>query len=174
MVSLSFQFSSSEISEDRCGAYRDIHRNHCLFWKQYLPCIINWLQIWRSSAQQCFGTPFDSSLDSGGISFMSLLLLLEWVGGIPKPTLWKNSGTLIPIKCIGLLNVTVDEFDARFFLEAVYMDPQPRLHHDLVWNSLEYSCIDPLSFYKSHTVMLAGSYKNDYKYIVHESTVGNF
>lgn len=78
----------------------------------------------------------------------------------------------------GFLATTVDEFDARFFAvspkEAAFMDPQARLLHEVMWESLEDSGIDPLSLYGSHTGIFTGSWMNDYKDIVQGSTEKDF
>lgn len=78
----------------------------------------------------------------------------------------------------GFLNSPVDEFDAKFFglspKEAAYMDPQTRLLHEVVWESLEDAGIDPLSLYGTHTGIFTGSWMNDYKDIVASSAEKDF
>lgn len=67
----------------------------------------------------------------------------------------------------GFLDLNVDEFDAKFFgvspKEAVLLDPQQRLLHEVTWEALEDAGIDPLSLRGSHTSFFVGSWIHDYK-----------
>lgn len=78
----------------------------------------------------------------------------------------------------GFLSCRVDEFDARFFgispKEAQFMDPQARLLHEVLWESLEDSGIDPFSLHGTHAGVFTGSWMNDYKDIVQGSAENDF
>jgi len=78
----------------------------------------------------------------------------------------------------GFLSTTIDEFDAKFFgvspKEAAFMDPQTRILHEVLWESLEDAGIDPLSLYGTHTGIFTGSWMNDYKDIVAGSSEKDF
>lgn len=70
----------------------------------------------------------------------------------------------------GFLNIPIDEFDAKFFglspKEAVFLDPQQRLLHEVSWEALEDAGIDPLSLRSKHVGVFVGSWLQDYKDIV--------
>lgn len=70
----------------------------------------------------------------------------------------------------GFLNEPVDEFDAKFFglspKEAVFLDPQQRLLHEVTWEALEDASINPQSLRGTHTGVFVGSWLQDYKDIV--------
>lgn len=67
----------------------------------------------------------------------------------------------------GFLDIPIDEFDAKFFgvspKEAVFLDPQQRLLHELTWEALEDGALDPLSLRGSHVGVFVGSWIHDYK-----------
>lgn len=78
----------------------------------------------------------------------------------------------------GFLAKPVDEFDTKFFglspTEAFFLDPQARLLHELVWESLENSGIDPLSLRGNHSGIFLGSWANEYKDLVQNSSGKDF
>jgi len=70
-------------------------------------------------------------------------------------------------KRAGLLNVPLDEFDAKFFgispREAMLLDPQQRLLLEVTWEGLEYAHINPQNLYNSLTGVFIGIYSTDYR-----------
>lgn len=97
---------------------------------------------------------------------------------------WKREQSMFPAgekekaTNAGFLTQTVDDFDAKFFgvspKEAVYMDPQVRILHEVLWEALENGGVDPHSLYGSHTGIFTGSWMNDYKDIVGHSEHRDF
>lgn len=78
----------------------------------------------------------------------------------------------------GFLKVPIDEFDAKFFgispKEVLYMDPQHRLLHELIWEGLEDAAIDPLKLRGSNGGVFMGSWTNDFKDILDHAGVSEF
>lgn len=70
----------------------------------------------------------------------------------------------------GFLKAPIDEYDAKFFglspKEAVYLDPQQRLMHEVAWECLEDAAVDPLSLRGTPLGVFVGSWIHDYKDVV--------
>ncbi|MFI4954709.1 MAG: SDR family NAD(P)-dependent oxidoreductase, partial [Gammaproteobacteria bacterium] len=70
-------------------------------------------------------------------------------------------------KRAALLNVPIEEFDARFFgispREAEYLDPQQRLLLETSWEALEDAGIEPKQLQESPTSVFIGIYNTDYR-----------
>lgn len=70
--------------------------------------------------------------------------------------------------CAGFLSCPIDEFDARFFgispKDAAFMDPQSRLLHEVFWEGLENSGINPLSLHGSRTAIFTGKPRKQYNF----------
>ena len=73
-------------------------------------------------------------------------------------------------KRAGLLNIPIEEFDAKFFgispREAMLLDPQQRLLLELTWEGLENARIDPKGLQNSLTGVFIGIYSSDYRDIL--------
>lgn len=73
----------------------------------------------------------------------------------------------------GFLKVPVDEFDAKMFgispKEALSMDPQHRLLHEIIFEGLEDAAIDPAKLQGTNSGVFMGSWTNDYKDILTHS-----
>ncbi|CAL8084808.1 unnamed protein product [Orchesella dallaii] len=70
----------------------------------------------------------------------------------------------------GFLKVPVDDFDAKFFgispKEMIFLDPQHRLLHELVWEGLEDAAVNPQLLRGTNGGVFIGSWTNYYKDIL--------
>lgn len=107
--------------------------------------------------------------------FWNLLFQGEDGSSNPPPFRWLQEQSLPHSpECrktnAGFLKEPVDGFDAKFFgispKETISMDPQHRLLHEVVWESLENAAIDPHSLRGSLGSVFLGSWLNDYKDIM--------
>lgn len=115
--------------------------------------------------------------------FWNLLFSGEDGTGNPPPFRWlREQSSRNRPDCratnAGFLKVPVDDFDARFFgispKEMLFLDPQNRLLHELVWESLEDAAIDPLKLRGSNGGVFMGSWTNDFKDILIQAGVSEF
>ncbi len=103
--------------------------------------------------------------------FWNLLINGQEAIQVLPPFRWTTDHCIIPCKNrkieAGFLNVPIDEFDAKFFgispKEAVFLDPQQRLLHEVSWEALEDAMIDPHTLHGSQTGIYVGSWIHDYK-----------
>lgn len=98
------------------------------------------------------------------------------------PFRWTKEHISVPCKDrkfqAGFLDIPIDEFDAKFFglspKEAVFLDPQQRLLHEVCWEAMEDAMIDPLKLQGTHAGVFVGSWIHDYRDIAIRSTDVDF
>ncbi|CAL8143538.1 unnamed protein product [Orchesella dallaii] len=107
--------------------------------------------------------------------FWNLLLNGEDGTGNPPEFRWLREHSVRTVTdCrktnAGFLKVPVDDFDAKFFgispKEMVFLDPQHRLLHELVWEGLEDAAVNPQSLRGTNGGVFIGSWTNNYKEIL--------
>ncbi|CAL8084784.1 unnamed protein product [Orchesella dallaii] len=115
--------------------------------------------------------------------FWSLLLNGEDGTGNPPEFRWlREQSPRTVVDCrktnAGFLKIPVDNFDAAFFgispKEMVFLDPQHRLLHELVWEGLEDAAVNPQLLRGTNGGVFIGSWTNYYKDILEHGGSNEF